>query len=438
MPKITVPYNWKPRNYQLPTWQALEAGIKRVVQVWHRRTGKDLFDLNWLVSEAVEKPGTYWHIFPTYKQGKKAIWDESTVDGRKYLDHIPPQLIASKNDQEMKIKLVNGSVYQIIGGDDPDALRGAGIKGAIVSEYAEQRPSLIDLIEPMLLATKGFLLVNFTPKGKNHAYKLYEMAKTNPKWHASLLTANDTKGQVFTEEDLQELKTRHLAEGKSLALFEQEYYCSFEAPVDEAYYSEQIEAARKEGRICRVPHDPNLPVQTIWDIGYTDTTSIIFTQVPKFGSEIRVIDYYQNIKKGMEHYARICKAKPYNYSSHNGPHDLKNGVFATGETTYETAKKLGIDFDIVAKIPVQDGINALRALFPRLVFDEGSCKDLIEALEAYESKFDEKKKERGPKPVHNWASHAADAGRYLAVHFPQMKLNLDNLQPLQLTADYFD
>jgi hypothetical protein len=438
MPKITIPYNWKPRNYQMPTWAALESGIKRVVQVWHRRTGKDLFDLNWLISEACEKPGTYWHIFPTYKQGKKAIWDESTVDGRKYLDHIPPQLISSKNDQEMKIKLVNGSVYQIIGGDDPDALRGAGIKGAIVSEYAEQRPSLIDLIEPMLLATKGFLLVNFTPKGKNHAYRLYEMAKINPKWHASLLTADDTKGQVFTEEDLQELKTRHIAEGKSLALFEQEYYCSFEAPIDEAYYGEQIAAARKEGRICRVPHDPNLPVQTIWDIGYSDTTSIIFTQVPKFGSEVRIIDYYQNSKKGMEHYARVCKAKPYMYSSHNGPHDLANGVFATGESTYETAKKLGINFEIVAKTPVQDGINALRALFPRLVFDEESCKDLIAALEAYESKFDEKKNDRGAKPVHNWASHAADAGRYLAVHFSRMKTQLDNLRPLQLTADYFD
>jgi hypothetical protein len=126
------------------------------------------------------------------------------------------------------------------------------------------------------------------------------------------------------------------------------------------------------------------------------------------------------------------------YSSHNGPHDLANGVFATGESTYETAKKLGINFEIIAKTPVQDGINALRALFPRLVFDEESCKDLIAALEAYESKFDEKKNDRGAKPVHNWASHAADAGRYLAVHFSRMKTQLDNLQPLQLTADYFD
>lgn len=422
----------------MPTWAALESGIKRVIQVWHRRTGKDLFDLNWLISEAVERPGTYWHIFPTYKQGKKAIWDESTVDGRKYLDHIPPQLITSKNDQEMKIKLVNGSVYQIIGGDDPDALRGAGIKGAIVSEYAEQRPSLIDLIEPMLLATKGFLLVNFTPKGKNHAYRLFEMAKNNPKWHASLLTADDTKGQVFTEEDLQELKTRHLAEGKSLALFEQEYYCSFEAPIDGSYYGEQLAKARAEKRITRVPYDPTLPVQTIWDIGYSDTTSIIFTQVPKSGSEVRMIDYYQNSKKGVEHYIKICSEKDYLYSSHNGPHDLANGVFATGESTYETARKLGIEFDIVPKTPINDGINALRALFNRLVIDEEKCKDWIAAVEAYAAKYDEKKNDMSVKPVHNWASHGADAGRYLAVHLPKMKISIDKMRELQETADYFD
>jgi len=436
MPKISIPYNWKPRDYQLPTWQALERGVKKVVQVWHRRAGKDLFDLNWLISEAVERPGTYWHIFPTYKQGKKAIWDESTRDGRKYLDHIPKELIVSKNDQEMKIKLVNGSVYQIIGGDDPDSLRGAGVKGVIISEYAEQRPSVLDTIEPMLLATQGFVLINFTPKGKNHAYRLFEMAKTNPKWYASLLSANDTMGQVFNPEDLEELKQRHISQGKNLALFDQEYYCSFEAPIDGAYYGEVLQKAKDEGRLTRIAYDATKPVQTWWDIGYSDTTTIWFTQV--IGNTINVFDYYQNKKKGMPHYAKEILNKPYIYSSHNGPHDLANGVFATGQSTWETAKEYGIIFDVVPKLSVKAGIDAVRAIFNRCHFDAEACKDGLAALEAYASEYNEKKEDMNPKPIHNWASHAADAFRYFAVHFPNAKIRLDNLQPMQTMADYDD
>ena len=141
--EIDIPYNWLPRDYQKPLWNSLVTeGYKRAIYVWHRRAGKDLIGLNLIIKSAIlETPGTYWHIFPTYNQGKKAIWSETDIKGRKYLDYIPQELIASKNDQEMKIKFVNGSVYQIVGSDNVDALRGAGIKGAVFSEYAEQRPT---------------------------------------------------------------------------------------------------------------------------------------------------------------------------------------------------------------------------------------------------------------------------------------------------------
>ena len=165
---IGVPYKWDARDYQMPLLTSLHKGIKRAVYVWHRRAGKDLFGLNWLLYQAVYgTPGTYWHIFPSFKQGKRAIWQESDITGRKYLDYIPEALIEGKNDQEMKIKLVNGSVYQIVGSDDVDSLRGAGIKGAIFSEFAEQRPNAWEVVQPMLLATDGWAIFNFTPKGHN-------------------------------------------------------------------------------------------------------------------------------------------------------------------------------------------------------------------------------------------------------------------------------
>ena len=106
--EIDIPFNWSPRDYQKPLWKALQT-YKRAIYVWHRRAGKDLLGLNFLIKSAIlDTPGTYWHVFPTYNQGKKAIWTETDINGRKYLDYIPKELIASKNDQEMKIKFFNG------------------------------------------------------------------------------------------------------------------------------------------------------------------------------------------------------------------------------------------------------------------------------------------------------------------------------------------
>jgi hypothetical protein len=125
------------------------------------------------------------------------------------------KLIASINQQEMRITLKNGSVYQIVGSDNPDALRGAGIKGVVFSEYAEQSPVAWDTIKPMLLATNGWAMFNFTPKGQNHAYDLYEMARKDKTWFTQILTVDDTMGQVFTQEQLEQAKSEDLAMGKN-------------------------------------------------------------------------------------------------------------------------------------------------------------------------------------------------------------------------------
>ena len=413
--EIDIPYNYNRRDYQRGIWDALVSGdYKRAVYVWHRRAGKDLFGLNVIIRSAVfETPGTYWHIFPTYNQGKKAIWTETDIEGRKYLDYIPPQLIKSKNDQEMKITFVNGSVYQIVGSDNVDALRGAGIKGAVFSEYAEQRPSAWEVIQPMIMATNGWALFNFTPKGHNHAHELWEMAKNSPKWYTQLLTVDDTNEQVFSKEQIAQIKEEFIARGKNLDLFNQEYYCSFNSAIEGSYYAEQLNRTIAEKKITKLPHETNLQVDTWWDLGVNDATAIWFTQ--QLGTEIRVIDYVEDTGKGLDHYIKLVKEKPYVYNSHNAPHDIAVREFTSGKARIDIAWDMGIKFDIVPNIPVADGINAARAIFNRCIFDEEKCKVGLLALRNYKKQFDELKNTFKLKPLHDWSSNAADSFRYMAV-----------------------
>lgn len=413
--KIKIPYKYILREYQRPLWNSFfKDGYNRAVYVWHRRAGKDLFGLNLIIHSAFFKSvGTYWHIFPTYNQGKKAIWTETDITGRKYLDYIPKELIKSKNDQEMKIQFINGSVYQIVGSDNVDALRGAGIKGAVFSEYAEQRPTAWEVIQPMIMATNGWSLFNFTPKGHNHAYELWEMAKLDDKWFTQLLTVDDTQEQVFSKEQIEQIKNEFINRGKTLDLFNQEYYCSFNSAVEGAYYSEYLNKAEADNRITSVSYENRLLVDTWWDLGVNDTTAIWFTQ--QVGNEIRVIDFIEDNNKGLEHYIRLIKEKTYIYNSHNAPHDIAVREFTSGKARIDIAYDLGIKFDIVPNIPVADGINAARSIFNRCYFDKDKCKQGILALRNYKKQFDDLRNTFKVKPLHDWSSNASDAFRYLAV-----------------------
>ena len=98
---ITLPHQYKPRFYQLPVLKALDKGYKRVVWVMHRRGGKDLTILNWCIKEiAVGQAKTCWYLFPSYKQAKRVIWDGMTKDGKRFMSHIPEELVKKKNSMK--------------------------------------------------------------------------------------------------------------------------------------------------------------------------------------------------------------------------------------------------------------------------------------------------------------------------------------------------
>lgn len=216
---INLPHNFTPRPYQLPFLRALDSGINRVVIVWNRRSGKDVCTLNWCIKKLMTEVATCFYVMPTYSQGKKVIWDSVNNDGFRFLDYFPKEIIANKNNQEMKIRLINGSLFQVIGSDNIDSLMGTNPKIVVFSEYALQDPAAWEYIRPILKVNGGVAIFISTPRGRNHFYDLFRTAQTTDGWFSQKLTVEDTK--VLTKEDVE----KEMAEGMSYELAQQEYYC---------------------------------------------------------------------------------------------------------------------------------------------------------------------------------------------------------------------
>lgn len=410
--KINIP-GFVPRPYQLPFLRAMDNGTKRAVLVWHRRCGKEVACFNWLIKQAFfHRIGTYVYFFPTSTLGRRILWDGANKDGKRFLDYIPKEIISGNiNNNEMKVRLTNGSVIQIIGSDQ---IINVGINpvGCVFSEFSLQDPKCWNFIRPILRENDGWAIFNFTPRGKNHAYDLFLMAKNNPEWFCQKLSIKDTG--VLSEKDMDEERK----EGMSEHLIQQEYYCNFDQGTEGAYYAKLLTKAELSGRVTTLAYHPNYVVDTYWDIGVSDETVIVLSQY--INDKVYIIDMYRNQGEGLNHYAKWLQDRAnecgYIYGTHWAPHDIQVREIGSGaQTRIEIAKQLGINFQIVPKLSIQDGIELVRGLFPRLYIDTTNCLHLIKALENYHKNFNEKLNVYSDKPVHDWSSHACDAIRYMAV-----------------------
>lgn len=432
---------FKPRSYQLAACDAFEnRGYKKVLLIFPRRSGKDLMVWNLMIRQAVRKVGVYMYCLPTFKQARQVIWDSITNDGTKFLDYIPSDLVEKMNSQELKITLINGSIIQLIGSDSYDSsLVGTNPVMVVFSEFALADPQAYHLVRPILNANNGSMIIVSTPRGKNTLWELYQIAKDNPDtWFCQRLAWRDTQHIPWSliEQDIQEGLV-------SPDLIEQEYNCSFEAGAEGSYYAKYIDRMRLKGQIGKVPWEEGYQVNTAWDLGYTDSTCIIFFQC--VGQIVRVIDCYEKNKEGLEHYAKVVQNKPYSYDKHWAPHDIRVGEFGSGLTRLEKAKALGIKFETIRKkdgstssalpmLTVEDGIEAVRSAFSRIWIDEQNCGPLIKALENYRQEWDNKRERYHDKPLHDKYSHFADAFRYLVVSLS--KVRDGHTTPEELEARY--
>lgn len=370
--------------------------------------------MNLLVKKMFERVGTYFYFFPTYNQGKKILWDGRDGSGFKFMDHFPKEVIAKKNEAEMKIETTNGSLFQIIGTDNIDSVVGTNPVGCVFSEYSLQDPRAWDFMRPILAENDGWALFNFTPRGKNHAHTLFKSARDSDEWFCQMLTADDTN--VLSKEVLDRERVEMIQKNGDDSLFLQEYYCNFEAAITGSYYGNHLKIAEDQGRILDLSYEPTLAVDTFWDLGIDDATAIWFVQ--SHLNEVRVIDYYEAQGEGLSHFFQVLKKRAYTYGTHYFPHDAEVRELSTGRSRKDFAQSLGIrPIRVLPKIAIEDGIEAARMILPKCWFDKTKCERGLDALRSYHKEYDEINQTYRTKPHHDWSSHAADAFRYLATGF---------------------
>ena len=432
--KIRLPHNYTPRSYHRRIYAAWEAGVKHILLVMHRRGGKTESLVSYMPLPMLRRTGNYAHVFPFRNQAKEVVWNGIGRSGQRYIEHFPVPLLAKvPNISDLMVTMVDGrgavgSTYQLKGTDkNVNAMVGAGTCGIVWDEYSLQDPQGRDYARPIMAENDAWEVLAYTPRGENHGFDLFTYAQSAPGWHVEYLTVDDTKrdgagedgGPVITLEAIEEHRRELLARGveDADALIEQEYYLSWKAPMPGAYWSKGMMAADKEGRISRVPYDPLRPVDTYWDLGTSkahDTNTVWFVQ--QQGTSVLLIDYYQASNEGAAHFAQVLRERGYAYRTHYATQpDLDEASWGTGKTRQEEAKAHGLLFTGVPKQPIITGIQAVRSLLPRCYFDAEKCHKGLNALRSYRRIWDEQKKIFHDTPEHDWASHGADAFRYLAL-----------------------
>lgn len=409
---VQIPY--KPRVFQREVSKLMRA--KRFgVLVCHRRFGKTVLGVNLLQQGALmcEKARPrFAYIGPTFRQSKQVAWDYC----QHYARPIPSVQI---NQSELRIDYPNHGQVRLYGADNPDSLRGIYLDGAVLDEFGMQAAKTFsEVVGPTLVDRGGWALFCGTPNGKNQFYDIAQHAKArqaegDPDWFYAEYKASQT-GLLDAD---------YLASARAVMTedeYQQEFECSFEAAVRGAIYSRELEQARTGGRVTKVPYDAALPVDTDWDLGVGDSTAIWFSQSTR-GGEIRLIDYYEASGEGLPHYASVLQQRGYVYGTHWAPHDIAVRELGSGKSRLEIAASYGLRFEVTPRIhgaqgvEIEEGIAAARLILARCWFDADKCKAGLEALMHYRRDYNARLNEFKASPVHDWASHGADAFRGLAV-----------------------
>lgn len=405
---VTLPFT--PREWQIPL---LECTAPRIVAVVHRRAGKSTAFIWRGLRKALTHdrshipakrrnlaadPPRVIHVLPAQVSWKRTgLWDKVA----RAAASIPGAIVMKS---EMRIVLPNGGVYQCGGMDQPDSWRGGLADEVIEDEADDVIASGLDMvIEPMLADYAGTRIKIGTPKGNGRLEKAYSDAADDPDsarfllpWQATGALDNEQIDRLRRDLDAEE--------------FAQEMEVSFSSPNSGSYFAKWIDAAVADNRVGRVLYDPSLPVYTSWDLGMDDCTAIwLFQRSP--GGEWRFLEYHEDSGVGLDVYAKMLREKPYVYGKHFLPHDVEVRELTNGgQSRRMYLKGLGVNpIGVVPAANPADRIAAVRNILPRAWFDAKGCERGLKMLRAYRRQWNEHMGVWRSEPVHDSASHAADA-----------------------------
>jgi hypothetical protein len=391
---------YKPREQQLAIHDLMDSKRFGVV-VAHRRMGKTVSAINHLIKDALlnqKEAPRYAYIAPTYGQAKRVAWD--------YLVKYAEPLGGTSNISELRVDFW-GRRIQLFGSDNPETLRGQYFDGVILDEIGDQNPKIwTDIVRPALADRKGWCLFIGTPKGHNHFKELRDRAKTEEGWGLLEFKASETG--VVDDTELKAAKNE-MGEDK----YRQEFECSFDAAVEGSYFGQILNELEEKKHMQEIPREELSRTFTAWDLGMGDSTSIWVAQL--VGTEVRLIDYYENHGVGLDHYVKWIKDNDYLKAEHILPHDVRVRELGTGKSRMEMLEESGLEVKIAPRMGLDDGIQAVRRLLPRCWFNVPQVQIGLNCLRNYRRDYDEKRKIFYERPLHDWSSHGSDSFRYLAL-----------------------
>ena len=391
---------YKPREQQLAIHELMDSKRFGVV-VAHRRMGKTVSAINHLIKDALlnqKEAPRYAYIAPTYGQAKRVAWD--------YLVKYAEPLGGTSNISELRVDFW-GRRIQLFGSDNPETLRGQYFDGVILDEIGDQNPKIwTDIVRPALADRKGWCLFIGTPKGHNHFKELRDRAEKEDGWGLLEFKASETG--VVDDTELKAAKNE-MGEDK----YRQEFECSFDAAVEGSYYGQILNELEEKKHMQEIPREELSRTFTAWDLGMGDSTSIWVAQL--VGTEVRLIDYYENHGVGLDHYVKWIKDNDYSKAEHILPHDVRVRELGTGKSRLEMLEESGLEVKIAPRMGLDDGIQAVRRLLPRCWFNVPKVQTGLNCLRNYRRDYDEKRKIFYERPLHDWSSHGSDSFRYLAL-----------------------
>jgi hypothetical protein len=351
-------------------------------------------------------PPRYAYIGPSFDAAKDLVWTylkhyTQTIPGIRYLEG------------ELTVIFPNASTIRLYGGALAyERMRGIYLDGAVLDEFPLLHPSAFtSVVRPCLADYRGFAIVSGTAAGEDHFHALKLRAEGDPFWEVFEIPITRTGNDALSPEEVEEMRRDMPADE-----FAREMLCSFEAPVEGAYYNEALNALAQQHRITKVPADLNASVFTAWDLGISDLQCIWLGQLA--GREIHWIDYIEGRGQKLSHYAnelaRRASAGGFSYRAHLLPHDVEVRELATGQSRrHELSDLLDAPVITVARHDPADGIAAARGVLGVSWFDEERTRRGLARLRAY-------RRGKTGMPVHDDASHGADAFRTGAVGIPMI------------------
>jgi hypothetical protein len=417
-----------PRSYQQRFKGAFaRQEYDRFFKCWHRRAGKDDDTLDSLIQfialeEIAGRIGGYWYIWPTVEEARRGMWKNICGHKIRQIDHVPEALRGEPwpNEGDMILPFRGGSQLWLTGGKFPDRLRGPNPRGVVLTEWARMNPMVWDVVEPIIVENKGWAVFQTTPAGNNHAALMWRKAEADPTWFTDLRTIADTRRDARGEDGGPVIDSAALdrmrRDGKSEEFLLQEYYCSWAGVMMGSYWGLEIETARADMRITHVPHEPQLPVHTFWDLGWRNAMVVWFVQY--VGRQRRVIDCLAQVQGGLPTMIAALQQghrRAYVYGKHWAPHDIKVHELGTEKSRDEVAASLGVKFERVPQIGFANGVEAVRSVLPRCWFDAARCERGLDALVSYHREYDEEREIYASSPYKDWTSDFADAFRMFAV-----------------------